>query len=178
MNKAIFLDRDGTIIKDRNYLSDPNKIHIYKGVIPALKKLKKQGWKLIIGTNQAGIARGFLSLETLQEIHRRLFQLFKKQNLIMDDIFFCPHHPDERCQCRKPNVGMLMQAQKKHHLDLKQCIVIGDNESDIQWGINGGMKTILVLTGYGKKTLMKGKIKPDCVVRSLPYAVKWILKNK
>ena len=71
MNKAVFLDRDGTIFKDWNYLSDPDKIHIYKGVIPALKKLKNKGWKLIIGTNQAGIARGYLTLEILNEIHVR-----------------------------------------------------------------------------------------------------------
>ena len=175
--KAVLLDRDGTILRDAHYLSDPNRIHIYKGVIPALKGLKKRGWKVIIATNQSGIARGYLTLERLEEIHRRMLSIFKKNKLEIDEIYFCPHHPDDHCLCRKPNTGMLLEAAKKFKLDLKKSVVIGDNECDILWGKNGGTKTILVLSGKGKRFHKKLKATPDHVSTTLVQAIGWILKN-
>ncbi len=175
--RAIFLDRDGTILKDRHYLSNPDHISIYKGVIPALKELRKAGWRLVIGTNQSGIGRGFFTVETLHKIHRRLLSIFKKNKLVIDEILFCPHHPEEKCHCRKPQLGMLLKAKEKFHLDLKKCIVIGDKECDILWGKRGGAKTILVLTGKGMKHRKILKVKPDHVARSLATATGWIHKN-
>lgn len=172
------MDRDGTVFKDCHFLSDPDKIQIYKGVIPALKKLNRHGWKLIIGTNQSGIARGYLSLDTLEKIHQKFLSICRKNNLKIDEIFFCPHHPEDRCHCRKPNIGMIMQAARKHRLDVKKCVVIGDKESDIEWGERAGTRTILVLTGRGKQTRRRLKSKPDHICLSLPYAVDWILKNE
>ncbi|MBI2118054.1 MAG: HAD family hydrolase [Elusimicrobia bacterium] len=175
--KAIFLDRDGTLIKDTHYLNHPNQIQIYKGVIPALKKIKKAGWRIIIGTNQSAIGRGILSVEMLQKIHKILVGIFKKSGVKIDEIFFCPHHPKENCICRKPNLGMLLKGAKKYQLDLKKCIVVGDNKCDILWGKNGGTKTILVLTGKGKKTLADSKVKPDHISPTLKTAAKWILEQ-
>ena len=178
MNKAVILDRDGTLIKDGHYIRDPKKIFIYKGVIPALKTLKEKGWKIIVGTNQSGIGRGYFTVDTLKKIHEALDKLFYEKALKIDGIFFCPHHPEENCHCRKPNLGMLLEAAKKHHLDLSACVVIGDKECDILWGKNGGAKTILVLTGKGKKTRRHSRVRPDHISPALPQAVQWILKNE
>lgn len=177
LERAVFLDRDGTILKDCHFLSHPDHIQIYKGAIPALKKLSKQGWKLIIGTNQSGIGRGYFDLKVLKKIHDRLLSIFHKNHLSVDDIYFCPHHPDEKCDCRKPNIGMLLKAEKKHKLDLKKCVVVGDKASDIEWGKRAGAKAILVLTGKGKKTRAQCKMKPDHVSPTLTHAVNWILKH-
>jgi histidinol-phosphate phosphatase family protein len=161
-----------------NYLADPNKIHLYRGVIPALKQLKKNRWKLIIGTNQAGIAYGYLNLKILKKIHARLTKMFKQKGLRIDGILFCPHHPKDQCPCRKPQPGMLLEAKKRYHLNLKESIVIGDKESDIEWGQKAGLKTILVLTGYGQQTLKRREVQADRVARSIPEAVRWILRGE
>lgn len=177
MNKAVILDRDGTVLKDCHYLSDPDQIQLYKGVIPALKKLKKNGWKVIIGTNQSGIGRGYFTLDTLKKIHDRLEGIFEKNGLKIDEIFYCPHRPDENCHCRKPRIGMLETAAKKYNLDLKKSVVVGDKECDILWGQSADSKTILVLTGYGKKTVKKSLVKADHTSRTLTTAVEWILRR-
>ncbi len=175
-NKAVIMDRDGTIFKETNYLRDPDKISIFKGVIPALKMLSKQGWKLVIGTNQSGVGRGYFPIDAMHEVHARFLSICKKNKLKIDEIYFCPHHPDAGCSCRKPETGMLKAAARKFSLDLKQCVVIGDKKSDIDWGQRAGTKTILVLTGYGLSHRKKIK-KVDYVARTLPTAVQWILKN-
>lgn len=177
MNRAVILDRDGTIIKDSHYIDDPKQIRIYKGVIPALKKLKAKGWKLIIGTNQSGIGRGYFSIETLEKIHTHLLKYFKINNLHIDEIYFCPHHPSDGCHCRKPNLGMLETAAKKYRLDLKSSFVIGDKECDIQWGKNAKATTILVLTGKGKFARRHSRVSPDKITTTLPHAVEWILNH-
>lgn len=178
MSKAVIMDRDGTVLKERHYLSDPDGIQIYKGVIPSLKKLVRNGWKLIIGTNQSGVARGYLTLKELGNIHDRLTTILQNHKVKIDKIFFCPHHPNENCDCRKPKIGMLLKAAKKYRLDLKKCVVIGDKEIDIVWGKMAGTKTVLVLTGYGKKAVRTLRTKPDHISSSLPYAIQWILKNE
>lgn len=176
--KAVFLDRDGTILKDMHYLANPDHIAIYRGVIPALRRLRENGWRLIIGTNQSGIGRGYFTVETLHVIHDRLLEIFRKSKLEIDEILFCPHHPEAGCRCRKPEVGMLLKAKKKFGLDLKRCVVIGDKVGDVLWGKKGGARTILVLTGKGKKHRRKLKAQPDKVARSLVTAADWILDNE
>lgn len=175
-SRAILLDRDGTILKDQHYLSHPKQIEIYKGVIPTLRKLKSQGWKIIIGTNQSGVGRGYFTVEALHVVHDRLESLFKRGRLHIDEIYFCPHRPEADCHCRKPRPGMLDAARRKFNLDLSRCVVVGDKEGDILWGKRGGTKTILVLTGKGRKTLRTMKTKPDHVARSLVTAAQWIEK--
>ncbi len=178
MNRAVIFDRDGTLVKDMHYLSDADKVQIYRGVIPALRQLRKHGWKLIVGTNQSGVARGYLTLKDLKEIHARMLSLLRKGGVRIDGIYFCPHHPDDGCMCRKPQPGMLTLAAKKFRLDLKKSVVVGDKTSDVVWGRRAGSRTVLVLTGYGREHRAKPKCKPDFVAKSLPYAVKWILKNE
>lgn len=176
-NKAVFLDQDGTLIRDKHYLSDPEKISIYSGVVPALKKLKAKGWKLIIGTNQSGIGRGYFTVQELKKVHARLLALFKRERVRIDDIFFCPHLPEEGCRCRKPETGMLEKAKRKHFLNLKECYVIGDKESDILWGKKAGAKSILVLTGVGKSHRSLCLKKADYIARTFSDAAEWILKQ-
>lgn len=167
---AIFLDRDGVINKEVNYLSDPKDFELLEGTINALKQLKTKGYLLIIITNQAGIARGYFTVTKLNEIHQKMIRIFKKKDLYIDDIFYCPHHPafTGPCECRKPNPGMILGAKKKYNIDLKSSFMVGDTLNDIKTGKNAGCKTILVLTGYG--TMEKKKIngiKPDYIYKNL-----------
>ena len=167
---AIFLDRDGVINKEVNYLSNPNDFEFIDGSIKALQILKKKGYLLIVITNQAGIARGYFTEINLQEIHDKMMKSLKKKKIFLDDLFYCPHHPEftGACECRKPSPGMIMQAKKKFKIDLENSYMIGDTLNDIITGKNAQCKTILVLTGHGKEEQKKiSKIKPDMIYANL-----------
>ncbi|NVM34393.1 MAG: D-glycero-beta-D-manno-heptose 1,7-bisphosphate 7-phosphatase [Candidatus Lokiarchaeota archaeon] len=169
-NKAIFLDRDGVINKEVSYLSDPENFEFIEGSIEALKILKQKKFLLIIITNQAGIARGFFTEETLTAIHDKMNYILKKNNIQLDDIYYCPHHPKftGSCDCRKPNPGMILKAQFKHNIDLTKSYMVGDTLNDIQTGIVARCKTVLVLTGYGNEEQKKiGIITPDMIFKNL-----------
>ena len=182
MNKAIFLDRDGTLIYDWGYLRDWRKIKFYRSVIPALKILEQSGFRLIIITNQSGLARGLLTVNQLHQIHRRLIQLLRNKGVKISAIYYCPHHPEENCRCRKPKTLLYQKARRRFQLDFSRSYVIGDKVSDIQAGKNIGAKTGLVLTGQGRKErkiLLAQGIKPDLVAGNLLSVAKWIIgKNK
>ncbi len=169
-NKAIFLDRDGVINKEVNYLSKSEDFEFIRGSIKALKILKQLDFLLIIITNQAGIARGYFSEEDLKKIHAKMIHILRTYNIILDDIFYCPHHPDftKTCECRKPKPGMIMKARDKHQIDLSKSYMVGDTLNDIKTGINAKCKAILVLTGYGKEEVKKIKyIKPEFIFQNL-----------
>lgn len=172
----VLLDRDGTIIVEKKYLSNPDHIELLPGVPDALKELKKLGLGLLIITNQSGIGRKYLDLEVLSRIHQTLTDLLLKKGVVLDDIYFCPHIPEDDCLCRKPNVELVEKASKKHNFDPKSCFVIGDNKGDIELGKNIGATTILVRTGYGRQ-IEKAEINPDYVVDNLE-AVLPIIKNE
>ncbi|MFX1238557.1 MAG: D-glycero-beta-D-manno-heptose 1,7-bisphosphate 7-phosphatase [Promethearchaeota archaeon] len=164
--KAIFLDRDGVINIEVNYLSDPDDFKLIDGTIEALFLLKQKGYLLIVVTNQAGIARGFFTEDRLKEIHDKMRSVLMESGIILDDVYYCPHHPDftGKCSCRKPNPGMIIRAQKNYDLNLKESFMVGDTLNDIKTGKNAGCKTVLVLTGYGKKEQKKiGDVKPDFI---------------
>ncbi len=168
--KAIFLDRDGVINKEVKYLSDPNNFEFIEGSIEALKILKQKGFLLIIITNQAGIARGIFTDETLKLIHNKMIKRLKQVGIKLDDIYYCPHHPDFTgpCACRKPNPGMIFKAKLKYNIDLTNSYMIGDTLKDIKTGIAAACKTVLVLTGYGKEEQKNiGSIKPDMIFKNL-----------
>ena len=169
-NKAIFLDRDGVINKEVNYLSKSEDFEFIRGSIKALKILKQLDFLLIIITNQAGIARGYFSEEDLKKIHAKMIHILRTYNIILDDIFYCPHHPDftKTCECRKPKPGMIMKARDKHQIDLSKSYMVGDTLNDIKTGINAKCKAILVLTGYGNEEVKKIKyIKPEFIFQNL-----------
>ncbi|MCK4239835.1 MAG: D-glycero-beta-D-manno-heptose 1,7-bisphosphate 7-phosphatase [Candidatus Lokiarchaeota archaeon] len=168
--RAIFLDRDGVINIEVEYLSDPKNFEFIEGSVEALRILKQKGFILIIITNQAGIARGYYTKEALNEIHKKMNRLLKEQDVVLDDIFYCPHHPDftEECECRKPKPGMIFKARDKYNINLKKSYMVGDTLKDIEAGHKAQCFTVLVLTGYGIEERNKiGTIQPDFVYKTL-----------
>ena len=169
-NKAIFLDRDGVINEEVSYLSNPDDFKFIDGSIKALKILKELGYLLIVITNQAGIARGYFTEEVLWQIHQKMIKALNTKNISLDDIYYCPHHPNYTgpCECRKPKPGMILDAAKRHDIILKQSYMIGDTLKDIETGYNAKCKTVLLLTGYGREEVKKiDKIKPNLICENL-----------
>ncbi|MFX1378920.1 MAG: D-glycero-beta-D-manno-heptose 1,7-bisphosphate 7-phosphatase [Promethearchaeota archaeon] len=168
--KAIFLDRDGVINREVNHLSNPDDFEFIEGSIEALKILKQKGFLLIIITNQAGIARGIFTEETLIKIHDKMIARLKQDEIELDEIYYCPHHPDFTgpCNCRKPHPGMILKAEIKYDIDLANSYFVGDTLNDIQTGKAANCKTVLVLTGYGKEEQKNiGAVIPDMIFKNL-----------
>lgn len=174
--RFVLLDRDGTLVVHRQYLSHPDQIELTPGAAEALREFKKLGLGVVVITNQSGIGRGYFDLKTLEKIHQRLTSLLAQEGIVLDDIYFCPHTPEDNCLCRKPKVGLIKEAIKKHNFDPKLSFVIGDNESDMELGKNIGATTILVRTGYGLKVAEKKYINPDYVTNDLLDTSKIIKK--
>jgi len=173
MKKAIFMDRDGVICKEKNLFYRGSPITLPKQFewIPESKEAfsflsKLEDFLLIVVTNQSIINKGLLSVEDFHEINRPIYDELKKYNKNLGGLYFCPHTPKEECDCRKPKIGMLLQAKKELNLDLRKSYFIGDATSDIQTGKNAGCKTILVGTGYCGKDY-KFDVKPDFVIKNL-----------
>lgn len=144
VKKAVFLDRDGVLIKDTNYPSDPEGIVFLKNAGKAVRLLNRKNYLVIVVTNQSGVARGFFPEINVRKINEKINQKLAKEDAHIDAFYYCPHHPDENCQCRKPKTGMLQQAQKDHNIDLKKSFMIGDALKDVECGKNAGCKTILL----------------------------------
>jgi D,D-heptose 1,7-bisphosphate phosphatase len=150
-NKAIFLDRDGTIIEDSGYTNHPDQVKLLDGVAEALVDLKALEYKLIVVSNQSGVARGIVTEQALGEIHNQLKQLLAIKGVNLDGIYYCPYHPDgivakyrKESELRKPNPGMLLTAAKEMDIDLKKSWTIGNSNRDIEAGYRAGCKTILI----------------------------------
>ncbi|HDM90329.1 MAG: hypothetical protein DRQ06_01290 [Candidatus Hydrothermota bacterium] len=170
--RAVFLDRDGTIIEDMVYLSDPERLRFLKGAVEGLKRLYSAGYELFVVTNQSGLKRGFLSLERLLVIHRKLDLLLRREGIIVKKFAFCPHHPNERCRCRKPETFMVKRILKEYpDIDLEESYTVGDKYTDVLLGQKVGTKTILI----GDRDA--GKARPDYIARDLLQASEIILKK-
>ena len=179
--KAVFLDRDGTINEEVNYLSNKEQIRILPNVPSAINMFNENGFLVIIITNQSGIARGFFTREELDEINAHLIDELSKEGSRIDGIFVCPHHPDSRCDCRKPKAGLLKDAALEFDLDLSSSYIIGDKYSDLKTGVNAGSKTVLVRTGYGDeefKEMENWDFEPDFVADDLLQAAMWIIGDR
>ena len=177
-NKAVFLDRDGTINEEVNYLSKVEQIKILPNSPKAIKLLNENGFKVIIITNQSGVARGYFSVQELENIHNHLKNQLLKDGAIIDAVYYCPHHPDDRCDCRKPKTGMIDRAKEEFEIDLSSSFIVGDKLLDLETGHRAGCKTVLVLTGYGSDELKEQKnwkFQPDQIAQNLYDAVMWIL---
>lgn len=181
VNKAVFIDRDGTINVDGPYLSDPNKLKLYPGVVSGIKRLNKNGYKVIIITNQSGLARGFFSRETLEEIHNELKKRLNKGGACIDAIYYCPHHPDDNCECRKPKTVLFEKAIADFGIDTDASYVIGDRTVDVVAGHRICCKTILVPERGKEKQVEQEKsnspVRPDYECKRFISAVNWILKG-
>ena len=169
---AIFLDRDGTLMRDVDYCSHPKDVHAFPGASDALRSLKDAGYKLIVITNQSGIARGYLTEKDYRAVERELERQLGP-NLI-DATYYCPHSPGGGCSCRKPEPGMIRQAATDHRLELAKSFFIGDKESDLACGRAAGTKTILVQTGYGAS---QDNSLADFVAKDLRAATELILNR-
>lgn len=174
-NRAAFLDRDGVLMEDANYVGDVARVVIIPAALTALRRLQDAGFKLCVVTNQSGVGRGYFTHEHVAEVHAHLDREFAKAGVRIDRYYVCPHHPDDNCACRKPSPKSLRDAAKEFHLDLARSFMVGDRPSDIQAGHNAGVKTILVLTGAGHQTRADGKVKPDHIAPDINEATDWIL---
>jgi len=151
---AIFLDRDGTINIEKNYLHKIEDWEWIPGAIDAIRMINEMGFLVVVVTNQAGIARGYYEEEEVHALHEHVDRLLEVQNAKIDAYYICPHHPDysddQDCTCRKPESGMLLLAKKELNIDLSKSWLIGDKLSDVEAAKNIGVRAILVKTGYGR----------------------------
>ncbi|HKY71414.1 MAG TPA: lipopolysaccharide heptosyltransferase II [Nitrospira sp.] len=178
---TVFLDRDGTLNEDPGYLKSPSELKLLPGVAMALARLKFAGARLVVVTNQSGVARGFLSLKDLEAIHARLEGLLEQSDAALDAIYFCPHHPDDGCRCRKPATGMVDRAVSELQVDLGKAYLIGDHASDIKLANAVGITSVLVTSGrvdqQAVDMLRADGAMPDTVTASMTEAVDWILHD-
>jgi len=183
MNKAVFLDKDGTLIPDIPFNVDPDKIILVQGARDALKQLQLQGFLLIIISNQSGVAHGYFEESELNPVHERLSALLGP-DIPLTSFYYCPHHPDGRiqqyvleCQCRKPRPGLILQAAADHQIDLKKSWMIGDILNDVEAGNRAGCKTILINNGNETEWLEDEMRHPTAIVNNWTEAAAKILQS-
>jgi len=170
--RYVVLDRDGTIIEERDYLSQPEQVTLIPGAGAALRELQRMGFGLVVITDQSGLGRGFFDETQLKRIHARLEQLLEREGVRIDRFYVCPHQPDDDCACRKPKLGLLHKAASELHFSLEDSIVIGDKPCDIDMGRLAGAMTFLVRTGYGAQ--FENETAADFVVDDIAIATESI----
>jgi histidinol-phosphate phosphatase family protein len=186
--KAVFLDRDGVINKEVVDLRNAEQFELIDESALAIKKINKSEYLSIVITNQPGIAKGFFTYETLSTIHNKMDTLLGKEGAYIDNLYFCPHHPEKGfageipdlkidCECRKPKPGLIYVAADKHNIDLKNSFFIGDRYADIMAGKNAGLRTVLVKTGYAGSDKEKYSIEPDYTFKNLNEAINFIIEE-
>ncbi len=168
------LDRDGTVIVEKDYLSSVDGLELLPNALAGLRAMRDLGLGLVLLTNQSGIGRGYFSAETVAEIHRALGRMLAAGGVSLDGIYVCPHGPDEGCACRKPAPGLAEQAARELGFRLEDSFVIGDKAADIELGRRVGATTILVRTGYGRQVESNGGANPDYVADDLLGAARVI----
>ena len=173
LSPAVFIDRDDTIMKDCGYCSDPQNVKIFPGVPEALRRLKSNGFKLIIITNQSGIGRGLFTIKQYRAVEAEVLRQLGVG--LIDATYFCPDVPGQHSNCRKPAPGMIVEATREHQIDLFGSFLIGDKEIDIECGHNAGVRTIRVKTGPQSDTTDS---MADWIAEDLPAAAEIILAAK
>jgi histidinol-phosphate phosphatase family protein len=163
----LVVDRDGTLIDERHYLSDPAGVQLLPGVVDGLRAFAARGYRIAVVTNQSGIGRGYFDERKLAAVHDELRRQLADAGITIDGIWHCPHHPDAACACRKPGPLLLEAAMQQFGYTREQCLVVGDKACDIELGARLGVRTALVRTGYGAGTERDGLCAPDLVVDSL-----------
>ena len=184
---AVFLDRDGTIVREVGYLRSPAQLRLLPRAASAIRRLNDAGFAVIITTNQSGIARGILTEADLALTNETLQRRLARYRAHIDAFYFCPHHPEvgppeyrRRCRCRKPSPGMLLRAAREFDLDLARSFAVGDSARDLLAGRNAGARAILVRTGYGRQTEAQcgAGLPADHVADDLAGAADWILAQR
>jgi D-glycero-D-manno-heptose 1,7-bisphosphate phosphatase len=179
VRRAVFLDRDGVINENRgDYVKSWEEFVFLPGALAALRRLAQSPFVVVVISNQSAVGRGLLSVERLEDIHRRMVGDVARCGGRIDAIEYCPHRPDEACDCRKPRPGLLRRAAREHNLDLPQSYFIGDSRSDVEAGINAGCQPVLVLTGRGgaeRENLPEDMVARCHVADDLGAALDWVL---
>ena len=182
MNQAIFLDKDGTLIEDVPNNVDVEKIKLTPGAIEGLQLLSKAGYKLIVITNQSGVARGYFPESALFGVEKKLRQLLREEGIPLAGFYYCPHRPDGlimefaiACECRKPAPGLLLRAASEHHIDLLNSWFVGDILNDVEAGRRAGCKTILLDNGNETEWQLSAQRTPHYIVTDLVKAAQQIL---
>ncbi len=183
MQKAVFLDRDGTIIEDCGYPHERSQISFLPGASEAIRQLNKNGFKVIVVTNQAGVARGYFTEGTVREINKYLQEALAEKGALIDGFYYCPHHPEgviepyrQVCHCRKPNPGMIEEAVRDFGIDVKKSFIIGDHLSDVEAGQRAGCRTILLARPDSPAGSSATAVTPGYIAPNLGEAVAWLLK--
>ena len=176
---AVFLDRDGVVIEEVDYLCRPEQLKLIPGAARAIARLRRAGFKVVLITNQSGVARGFLTLKTLREVHALLKQRLAAQGAALDGLYFCPHLPAKAggkgCACRKPGLALLQKARKRFRLDFARSYFVGDSTTDVLTAKRAGCTAVLVRTGKaGRDGVYRAK--PHRVCRDLAAAADWMLR--
>jgi len=185
LKPAVFLDRDGTINEEVNYLDNLSELRLIPGAGEGIRLLNQAGFPVVVITNQSGVARGFFPMAFVETVHQRMSEMLRERGASIDAFYFCPHHPEagrpplnKKCQCRKPGTGMIRMASSQLDLDIPASIMVGDSLSDLKTAWNSGMRSILVLTGHGRKTLenlQKEELRRiDCIAPDLLAACRFI----
>ncbi len=183
-DKAIFLDKDGTLVQDVPYNIDPLRIRLMPGAAEGLRRLTQAGYHLFVVTNQSGVARGLFPEEALLPVKERLEHLLSQQGAPLHGFYYCPHLPDGSkpryavaCKCRKPKPGLVLRAAKDHAIDLARSWVIGDILDDVEAGRRSGCATILITNGHETEWVISPLRVPDYVAGNLEQAADIILRN-
>lgn len=168
--RYILLDRDGTIIEDKHYLSDPDGVELLPGAVEGLRAMRDMGFGLAVLTNQSGVGRGYYSEESVQACNRRMADLLAAHDIILDGVFHCPHEPERQCDCRKPAPGLMIKAAETLGFNPRESYMVGDKIADMGVGKNTGAITILVRTGKGAAEEAQCREVADHVVDDLSAA--------
>jgi len=173
--KAVFLDRDGTIIEEVNFLSDPEQVRLFPGTLDALRNLRAAGFLIVVVTNQSGVGRGFFNEDSVHAVHSKIQELTANS---IDAFYFCPHLPNDGCECRKPSDGMVRSAVYELGIDLDGSWIVGDKRLDVLTGRQAGIRSILVRTGYGSDHESEIGENSCFVADEINQAAEFILKSE
>ena len=178
---AIFLDRDGVINENRaDYVKSWSEFRFLPGSREAIAKLTQAGHRIVVCSNQAGVAKGVISIETVEDIHTRMLAAIREAGGVIEKVYYCPHGKEESCDCRKPRPGQLLRASKELGVDMRDAVFVGDSSTDIEAGMAAGVHTILVLSGLGMeslRTFQNQAVRPFRITMNLKHAVEVILKG-
>jgi len=186
--KAIFVDRDGTLLKEKGYLDDPDDVEPESGAIDAVRRARKAGYKVVVLTNQSGVARGYYDEDTVHRVNEKMIDIFASENAPLDDVLYCPHYikgsvPEYAvsCDCRKPAPGMVEEACRRHNINPSKSVVIGDKLTDVHLAAVSGGRGLLVRTGYGRQEekylQSQYMLGPEKITENLHEAVKYIVNG-
>ena len=185
-NRAVFLDRDGTLIEEVGYLDRADRVELYPWSIDAVRLLNRAGFLVIVATNQSGVARGFFTESMVDDVHAHISSRLAEGGARIDAYYYCPHHPDgsveqytRRCECRKPGRGLVDRAARELGIDPGASFVVGDRWLDVRLARSVGARGVLVRTGYGasEERQPPGDLVADAVVDNLIAASSWILQS-